>query len=69
MNYFLILMSLALFIIAVIISFYLFTIYCHPDEKGFGSSILSKIIIVAGMVIAFSTVALFSLDIANSKFI
>ena len=46
MNALILIMTLAFMIIALAISFYLLVYYCHPDEKGFGSSTFCKILVV-----------------------
>ena len=47
----LILIFCAIFIaiLIFIISFYLLALYCHPDDKEFGASLICKIIVVGGI--------------------
>lgn len=46
MDYFLLIISIVVFIISIISSIYILAIYCHSEDKGFGASLFCKILVV-----------------------
>ena len=53
MNALILILVLVFMIIALIVSFYLLVYYCHPGEKGFGSSTFCKILVVSNFNLYF----------------
>lgn len=49
MNALILILVLVFMIIALIVSFYLLVYYCHPGEKGFGSSTFCKVLVVSNL--------------------
>jgi LMBR1 domain-containing protein 1 len=60
---FIILVTIAL----LISNIYILAYYCHPDDKGFGSALICKIIVVLGMTLAWAQVLMLPLDVANNR--
>ena len=60
---FIILVTIAL----LICNIYILAYYCHPDDKGFGSALICKIIVVLGMTLAWAQVLMLPLDVANNR--
>jgi LMBR1 domain-containing protein 1 len=60
---FIILVSIAL----LISNIYILAYYCHPDDKGFGSALICKIVVVLGMTLAWAQVLMLPLDVANNR--
>lgn len=46
MNAFLLISIIIITVVLLIVNVYLLAIYIHPDDKGFGVSILPKIVVV-----------------------
>jgi len=44
---------------------YLLAYYCHPDDRGFGSALICKIVVVLGMTLAWAQVLMLPLDVSN----
>jgi LMBR1 domain-containing protein 1 len=36
-------------VLIFIVSFYLLALYCHPEDKEFGASLICKIVVIAGI--------------------
>ena len=61
-----------IFIIVITIMLFAFNIiilayYCHPDDKGFGSSLICKIFIVIGLTLSWAQVLMLPLDVSNNR--
>jgi len=67
MNVFLLISIIIITIVLLIVNVYLLAIYIHPDDKGFGTSILPKILVVLGLTLAWGQVFMVPLDVANSR--
>lgn len=65
MDIFLIVVTAIFGIILFIVSFYVLALYCHPDDKGFGTHILLKILVVLGLSLSWAQVLMVPLDVAN----
>lgn len=68
-----IIVSVVIFIILIAVSFYLFAVYCHrnnsftlAEDKGIGSSLGSKILIVFCQALAWGQLLLIPLDVQSS---
>jgi hypothetical protein len=46
---------------------YLFGYYCHEKDKQFGNSLLSKVLVITGVLLSWMQPLLITLDIANSR--
>lgn len=75
MDAFLIILVLAFVVILLLANFYILVIYIHPDEKGIGRGIISKILIVnsnliqfCGLTLSWAQVLMLPLDVGNSRF-
>jgi len=54
MDTFLIIVTIIMSIILFIVSFYILALYCHPDDKGLGSHILLKFLVVIGLSLSWA---------------
>lgn len=66
MDILLIVVSIFMALVIIGVSFYMLVIYCHPEETGMGSSVVSKIIIVLGLALSWGQLLLVPLDVSNS---
>eukprot|EP00978_Attheya_sp_CCMP212_P001739 scaffold3574_cov49-Attheya_sp.AAC.3 len=65
MDWFLIIATLAAFIILLVVGFYILIYYSHPDDKN--DAYFPKAVVVLGFVLAGGTVLLLPLDVANNE--
>lgn len=63
----LIIAAIVVSVIILVACFYLYVVYCHPEDKGFGSKIYFKIVVISGMFISCLMVLSLPLDVANSR--
>ncbi len=49
----------------IVASLYLLAYYCHPDDRGFGSALICKIVVVLGMTLSWAQVLMLPLDVSN----
>lgn len=54
MNVFLIIVSIVMALILFIVSFYVLAIYCHPDDKGIGSHLFLKLLVILGLTLSWA---------------
>jgi len=54
MDVFLIIVTIILSFILFIVSFYILALYCHPDDKGFGSHLLLKLLVIIGLTLSWA---------------
>lgn len=64
---FLLIVVIILSVLLVVTSIYLLAHYCHPDDKGFGSGLICKIVVVAGLTLSWAQVLMLPLDVANVR--
>ncbi len=67
MDIFMIVMTIILSIVLIIVSIYLLAYYCHPDDRGFGSALICKVVVVLGMTLSWAQVLMLPLDVSNSR--
>src|SRR3954454_24516744 len=64
---FMIVMTCVFGILLLITNIYLLAYYCHPDDRGFGSSFSCKVVVVLGMTLSWCQVLMLPLDVSNSR--
>eukprot|EP00891_Asterochloris_glomerata_P004082 jgi/Astpho2/4082/e_gw1.00063.48.1_t len=64
-NWFLIIVSVVIAILALGVGLYLLIIYCHPEDRN--QAWFPKAVVIFGIALAIWTVLLFPLDVANRK--
>lgn len=52
MDVFLIIIVCILGLVLMYVNIYILALYCHPEDGGFGSSFLCKIIVVLGLTLS-----------------
>lgn len=64
---FLLVIIILLSLVLIITNIYLLAYYCHPDDRGFGSGLLCKLIVILGMTLSWAQVLMLPLDVANIR--
>eukprot|EP01017_Pseudomicrothorax_dubius_P025556 TRINITY_DN2772_c0_g2_i5.p1 TRINITY_DN2772_c0_g2~~TRINITY_DN2772_c0_g2_i5.p1 ORF type:complete len:399 (-),score=102.13 TRINITY_DN2772_c0_g2_i5:421-1617(-) len=67
MDAFLWIATIVIAVLLFIINIYLLAIYCHPDDNGFGASLICKFLVVFGLTLSWAQVLLLPLDVAASR--
>lgn len=67
MDAFLLISTIIIAVVLLFVNIYVLAIYIHPDDKGFGTSILAKILVVLGLTLAWGQVFMVPLDVANAR--
>ena len=67
MDVFMLVMTIILSVLLVITSIYLLAYYCHPEDRGFGSALICKIVVCMGMTLSWAQVLMLPLDVSNSR--
>ena len=67
MDVFMIIMTVLLAIVLLIVNIYLLAYYCHPDDRGFGSALICKFVVVIGMTLSWAQVLMLPLDVSNAR--
>jgi len=67
MDAFLLISIIVVAVVLLLVNIYLLAIFIHPDDKGFGTSIFPKIVVVLGLTLAWGQVFMVPLDVANSR--
>jgi LMBR1 domain-containing protein 1 len=67
MDVFMIVMTCVLAVLLLIVNIYLLAYYCHPDDRGFGSSLICKVVVVMGMTLSWAQVLMLPLDVSNAR--
>ena len=65
MQAYLIVLIIVLTIILLGVNFYLLALYVHPDDKGWGTAIYCKILVILGLTICQAQALMIPLDVAN----
>ena len=52
-------------IILLAVNIYLLILYIHPDDKGWGSAVYCKILVVLGLMLCQAQALMVPLDVAN----
>lgn len=63
----LVIAAIVVSIIILVACFYMYVVYCHPEDRGFGSQIYFKIVVISGMFVCCLMVLTLPLDVANSR--
>lgn len=66
MDIFLIVLTSVIAIILLACNFYFLVYYLDPSEKGFADSVVSKLIILIGLMLAWAQILTLPLDVSNS---
>ncbi|CAG9311817.1 unnamed protein product [Blepharisma stoltei] len=67
MDVFLIVLTIIIAIILLACNFYFMIYYLDPSEKGFADSMISKLILLSGLMLAWAQVLALPLDVSNSS--
>lgn len=54
-------------VLVLVVNTYLMIVYIHPDDKGVGSALAYKVLVVAGMSVSFGLVLMLPLDVSNAR--
>jgi LMBR1 domain-containing protein 1 len=54
-------------VILFAVNLYLLALYCHPDDKGWGNVIYTKILVVLGLTLCQAQALMVPLDVANES--
>ena len=65
MDALLLIIVIVLSVLLLLFSFYILALYCHPDDKGWGTSLYCKILVIMGFTLTWAQVLLLPLDAAN----
>lgn len=63
----LIIVTIVMGVVLLAASFYLYVVYCHPEDKGFGSKIYFKLIVITSFFLCGALVLSLPMDVANSR--
>ena len=67
MEVYLIIVTILFAIITVLINIYLLALYCHPEDKGLGTTGFSQAVVVLGLTLSWAIVLMLPLDVGNSR--
>ncbi len=65
MEAYLIVLIVVLSIILLGVNFYLLALYVHPDDKGWGTAVYCKILVILGLTLCQAQALMVPLDVAN----
>ena len=65
MEAYLIVVIVVMAIVLLAINIYLMILYIHPDDKGWGTAIYCKVLIVLGLTLCQAQALMVPLDVAN----
>jgi LMBR1 domain-containing protein 1 len=54
-------------IVLLAINIYLLVLYIHPDDKGWGSALYCKILVILGLMLCQAQALMVPLDVANQS--
>lgn len=54
MDIFLLIVTIILAVVLFIVSFYILAIYCHPDDKGIGTHLVLKVLVILGLTLSWA---------------
>lgn len=66
-NVLLIILAVIFVFILIAINIYLLALYVHTDDKGFGTALYCKILVVLGLTLCQAQALLIPLDVANNS--
>ena len=64
-NAVLIILAIVFSLILIAVNIYLLALYVHTDDKGFGTALYCKILVVAGLTLCQAQALCVPLDVAN----
>jgi len=67
MEAFLIIVTILFAIITILVNIYLLALYCHADDKGWGTTGFSQAVVVLGLTLSWAIVLMLPLDVGNSQ--
>ena len=67
MDIFLLIDTIVVLVILLGVNFYLMVSYIHPDDKGFGSHVILKIIVILGLTLCWALILMVPLDVSNTR--
>ena len=67
MEVYLIIVTILFAIITILINIYLLALYCHPDDKGLGTTGFSQAVVVLGLTLSWAIVLMLPLDVGNAR--
>jgi len=59
--------AVVVLVLLLVVNTYLLALYQHPEDRGYGASVLPKIIVVLGLTLSWGQVLMLSLDISNTR--
>ena len=66
-NAILIILSIAFTFILIAVNIYLLALYVHTDDKGWGTAIYCKVLVVLGLTLCQAQALMVPLDVANES--
>ena len=67
MEVYLVILSVVMSIVLLGVNIYLLALYIHPDDKGWGTAIYCKVLIVLGLTLCQAQALMVPLDVANQS--
>lgn len=67
MEVFLIIVTIIFAVLTILVNIYLLAYYCHPDDKGLGTSGFAQGVVVFGLTLSWAIVLMLPLDVGNSR--
>jgi LMBR1 domain-containing protein 1 len=64
---FLLVVIIILGVLLIVTNIYLLAYYCHPEDRGFGSGLFCKCVVVIGMTLSWAQVLMLPLDVSNTR--
>lgn len=67
MEVYLIIVTIIFAILTILVNIYLLAYYCHPDDKGLGTSGFAQGVVVFGLTLSWAIVLMLPLDVGNAR--
>lgn len=67
MQVYLIILSVVMTIVLLGVNVYLLALYCHTDDKGWGTAVYCKVLVVVGLTLCQAQALMVPLDVANQS--
>ena len=68
MDPFLLISTIVGLLILLGVNFYLMVTYIHPDDKGIGSHIVLKMMVMLGLTLCWALILMVPLDVSNTRY-
>ncbi|KAM3140194.1 hypothetical protein pb186bvf_007747 [Paramecium bursaria] len=65
MDIFLLIVVIIVGLLLLYVNIYLLALYCHPEDGGFGASLICKIVVVLGLTLSWCQTLMLTLDVSN----